>query len=478
MKRTYENALKLLQTRRRTARPKGAAAPPPRDAASTPATNTLKGVPSLVGMKEWLQTLGHSDRDINRLNIVHIAGTKGKGSTCAFTRSFLHAHSRRTGFPSRIGLYTSPDLRCIRERIQIDNQPIPEELFTQYFFEVWERLQPPDGASQPRQPRYLQFLALLAFHTFIRENVEAAIFETHHGGEFDATNVISRPVVTAITSLGMDHLDQLGPTVQDIAWHKSGIFKPGALALSVPQEAGLVEVMDKRAEEKGTKLRIVPPNGSLPKNNRVLSIPVQRLNCLLALEIGRGFLQQIAPGHEITAEDIAHGVDNFSWAGRFEVLVDGDSQWFLDGAHNTLSLEQVAEWYAKNVTAQRCRVLIFSHFNEDRDGVALVKNIAQALTKHNARPEYVIFTTYDEREDGSTRIDKNLKEPETPFPDYRTIYSSLWNEIDPQAAVSSESTIEGAIKAALEIGHRNGGMQVLVTGSLHLVGGALNILRP
>ncbi|KAL5364545.1 folylpolyglutamate synthase [Aspergillus floccosus] len=484
MKRTYENALKRLETRRRKARPQSAAAPAPPDADNVPGTSTLKGVPSLVGMKEWLQVLGHSDNDLSRLNIVHIAGTKGKGSTCAFIRSFLHAHGLRTGFPKRIGLYTSPDLRCIRERIQINNQPITEDRFTQYFFEVWERLNSPGStvsAAPARKPRYLQFLALLAFHTFIREEVEAAIFETHHGGEYDATNVIPSPVVTGITSLGMDHVDQLGPTLADIAWHKTGIFKPEAPAFSVPQEPGLAEVMQKRAAAKGTSLQIVPPDSSLPKNNRVLSIPVQRLNCSLALEISRAFLRQKAREHELTTEDINLGVENFSWAGRFEVIDHGDSQWFLDGAHNTLSLGQVAEWYSKNLDsppAQRTRVLIFSHYSEERDGVELVEHLASALVHHNARPSHVIFTTYDEREDGSTRIDKTLKVPETPFPEYRMIYTTVWNKFDPLAVVSSEPTIEGALKLARKIGGQASGMQVLVTGSLHLVGGALNILRP
>lgn len=81
------------------------------------------------------------------------------------------------------------------------------------------------NSETTRQPRYLQFVALLAFHTFIRENVQAAIFETHYGGEYDATNVMQNPVVTGITSLGMDHIAQLGPTIENIAWHKAGIFK-------------------------------------------------------------------------------------------------------------------------------------------------------------------------------------------------------------------------------------------------------------
>lgn len=308
-----------------------------------------------------LLTRYFQDSKVDSLNIIHIAGTKGKGSTCAFTRSFLRAHGMRTGFPKRIGLYTSPDLQCIRDRIQIGDQPISEDLFTHYFFEVWEKLMPHhhevgESAEQPaRQPRYLQFLALLAFHTFIREEVDAAIFETHHGGEYDATNVIRTPVVTGITSLGMDHIAQLGPTIENIAWHKAGIFKAGAPAFSVTQEAGVADVLrDRATERKSTDLTFVSTNMSLPANVKTLSVPVQQLNCSLALELAKSFLQRRAPertSSSLTSNDISAGVENFSWTGRFERLEDHDEGgclWFLDGAHNTLSLEQAATWFAKN----------------------------------------------------------------------------------------------------------------------------------
>ena len=123
--------------------------------------------------------------------------------------------------------------------------------------------------------------------------------------------------------------------------------------------------------------------------------------------------------------------------------------------------------------------------------------LAHALSEHNAKPDHVIFTTYQERLDGSTRIgesyilylqldtkpvmilpDKPLKVPDTPFPDLCAIYSSLWKEIHPHTVISTEPTIEGAIKLAEQISMQYGGMQTFVTGSLRLVGGALNFLRP
>jgi folylpolyglutamate synthase len=192
---------------------------------------------------------------------------------------------------------------------------------------VWERLSPGSldvtGDKKIRPPRYLQLLALLAFHTFIRKRVQAAIFETHHGGEYDATDVIPQPVVTAITSLGMDHVAQLGPTIEDIAWHKSGIFKPGVPAFSAPQGPGPVKVMRRRAEEKNAPLKLVSINEKLPENKKLLAVSVQRINCSLALEVARCFLQAKVPECVIDNDLVREGVGNFSWPGRFEIIQDG-----------------------------------------------------------------------------------------------------------------------------------------------------------
>lgn len=152
-------------------------------------------------------------------NIIHIAGTKGKGSTCAFIESFLRAYGETYSFPRKTGLYTSPHLLQMNERIRINSEPIDKALFAKYVFEVRDCL---SLGEQREKPRFLQLLALVSFHASVQEGVDVAIYETHHGGELDATNCIDNPVVTAITSIGKDHVFDLGPTVENIAWHKAG----------------------------------------------------------------------------------------------------------------------------------------------------------------------------------------------------------------------------------------------------------------
>lgn len=260
-------------------------------------------------------------------------------------------------------MYTSPDLRCIRERIQINEQPISKELFAHYFFEVWDRLssQREDLVDRKENtPRFLQFLALLALHTFIREEVEATIYETHHGGEYDATNVVQKPIVTGITSIGLDHVAQLGPTVENIAWHKAGIFKRGTPAFSTPQEPAAAAILHNRAIEKGVELKFVEVNPVLLDNAQALQAPVQILNSSLAFALAGAFLERTShTEHRLTQHDVIQGIERFSWPGRFEVIQEGRNKWFLDGAHNELSIVQAAEWFSKNIAQTQQYVYIF-----------------------------------------------------------------------------------------------------------------------
>ncbi|KAF3936553.1 hypothetical protein ABW19_dt0202585 [Dactylella cylindrospora] len=310
------------------------------------------------------------------------------------------------------------------------------------------------------------------------------ICETHHGGEYDATNVIEKPVATAITSIGLDHVAQLGPTIRDIAWHKAGIMKPTAPAFSAPQEPEVAEVLKSRAAEKGVDLRFVDADSSLPPNLGALDAPVQRINSSVAAALAGAFLNAKATPEQqsLTPEDISEGIRKFSWPGRFQIISEGANKWFLDGAHNDISVQQAAGWFARSSAkvddSHHLHILIYTHFSEERDGTALLESLAAALSENNIKPKYVVFTTYQERKDGSSRIDKTLKTPETPYPDLPAVYSEIWEKIDPDAVVVRQNSIEEALDFARDIGDKHNGMETLITGSLHLVGGALSLLKP
>lgn len=218
---------------------------------------------------------------------------------------------------------------------------------------MWDHLAEQNDGNTSALPRYHQLLLLLALHAFASEGVETVVIETHHGGEYDATNVISRPVATVITSLGMDYIEQLGPTIENRACHKAGIFKHGAHAFSASQEsAAAAEVLRNRAAEKGVPIQFVSVDESLlPAGAPQLKPTVQMLNCSVALAAARHLLEKRAPreaseeGGILSEDDIQRAVEGFSWPGRFHLVVEGSHQWYIDGAHNEMSVSKASEWF-------------------------------------------------------------------------------------------------------------------------------------
>ncbi|XP_014550968.1 hypothetical protein COCVIDRAFT_42651 [Bipolaris victoriae FI3] len=475
--RSYRSAINILHSRRRPERPSVRPGSNPPGLSRIPDAQgkpDLKGTPSIVGMKQWLHQIGHSTTEIDNLNIVHVAGTKGKGSTCAFIESFLRTFGERTGFPRKTGLYTSPHLIYPEERIRINFQPIARDLFARYFFEVWDVLSQDDDSLRPL-PRYLQLIALVSFHAFIREGVEAAIFETHHGGEYDATNVIEHPVATVVTTLGMDHVKQLGPTIENIAWHKAGIFKHGAHALSSPQEASAAEVLLRRASEKGINLQFVENDPSLPADALQLKPDVQRTNCSVALAAVRRFLEERAPkgAAEIASSDVLQGINQFSWPGRFQLLVQGTFSWFLDGAHNEMSVSKAAEWFIESSQGEReslVRILIFSQVSEQRDAKIVLERLATTLSTIHIH--HVIFTLYDPEQDFDSTTAVVSKSEDT----LHKAFGEIWKRFHQNSEILYEPNIQKALDSARKIGTEARGMQTLITGSQHLVGAALHSL--
>lgn len=165
-------------------------------------------------MREFLDKCCISQENLTGLRVIHVAGTKGKGSTCAYLERLCRSVGLKTG------LFCSPHLISSRERIKINGIPLTKEQFSHTFSKVWQ----PFSQSEAR-PGYFRMLTLMAFEAFIGSQVDVAIFEVGIGGRFDPTNVVERPAVTAITSLALEHTDMLGNSIQTIAWHKSGIIK-------------------------------------------------------------------------------------------------------------------------------------------------------------------------------------------------------------------------------------------------------------
>ncbi len=291
--------------------------------------------PGLERMLVALEALGHPER---RFRSLHVAGTNGKGSTCAFASTALSAAGHR------VGLYTSPHLERVTERFQVDGAEIPRELLGRRILEVLERY--PEAAGTPAPLTYFEFGTAVAFWHFAQEGVEVAVLETGLGGRLDATNTVA-PLVTAITPISFDHMEYLGHTLRAIAGEKAGILKPGVPVAVSRQEpealdtithvAGqvgapmLLEGRDFTLEEgAGGALAYRGPRWSLDGLSLSLRGPHQRQNASVALAA----LEQLdARGLTVPAAASKAGLATARWPGRLEE-VGRQPIVLLDGAHN------------------------------------------------------------------------------------------------------------------------------------------------
>lgn len=457
-------------------------------------------------------------KDFDRLKPIHIAGTKGKGSTSAFVSSILAQYiPSSTGSPTpptKTGLYTSPHLRFVRERIQINNEPISEEQFAKYFFEIWDLLEAGARVAEtpsdaPTKPVYFRYLTLMALHAYLKEGVDSAVIECGIGGEYDSTNILSKPTVTAVTSLGIDHTAMLGSTLPEIAWHKAGIFKEGGVAFTAPQKEEAIAVLQQRAAEKGTALHVIDVHPSLA-NDEVklgLSAAFQKINASVAIAVAAAHLRAL--GHTSIPDpattphiplppQFVQGLEQVRLAGRCEIRREKNVAWHIDGGHTLESIEVTGRWFADQMvslkgtrqsTPQAPRIMIFNQQTRDANALAkaLYTVLQTGITSGATSPfTHVIFTTNQTHSEGykPDLVSINTNQQDVDTLAVQRALAQTWSEIDDNAHVQVLKTIEEAIAVARSIAGKwaetagaDPEVMVLITGSLHLVGGAVEVLE-
>ncbi|KAE8413856.1 Mur ligase [Aspergillus pseudocaelatus] len=448
----------------------------------------MTGASPLEQMRQWVRRVGYDTSDFDRLNIVHVAGTKGKGSTCAFVNSILQSYNRSIGVPRKIGLYTSPHLVTVRERIQINSEPISEEKFTKYFFEVWDALESStlrEGLDPALKPRYFRFLTLMSFHVFMREGVDVAIYEVGVGGEDDSTNVIVQPAVTGITTLGIDHVNLLGNTIDKIAWHKAGIFKNKCPAFTVEQVPDAMEVLKERAGEKGARLATVTIAPALRDVDIKPAEDFQRKNASLAIALAYTALEKLGVSFNKEQGSIpkpfVEGLETVTWRGRCETITSGQLYWHLDGAHTEDSLKVACSWFGRVSKEKNLpRVLIFNQ-QSARDAISLLKCVHRTVyDDFRTDFQYALFCTNITHKGHSYKVDLDDRNTDPEVLRNLTLQKELadtWHSLDPSTKVVALYSIEEAVEYVRNISGHIGETRALVTGSFRLVGGALSILE-
>ncbi|MGH7176901.1 MAG: bifunctional folylpolyglutamate synthase/dihydrofolate synthase [Tepidisphaeraceae bacterium] len=323
---------------------------------------------------------------------VHVAGTKGKGSTCAMIAAMLEANGYK------VGLYTSPHLVDVRERIQINGHMIGHADFARLV-----RLVEPMVTHSRPTPSYFDVLTAIAFKYFEEQKIDIAVVETGLGGRLDSTNVI-KPEVTAITSISKDHMAQLGPTLAKIAEEKAGIFKSHVPAVTVVQDPEAEAVLTRVAAKVGAPLDIIgktiefsyrfESSRMMGPHNRIclttpsskfehLSVPLlgehQAVNCGLAL----GVLDKLkSRGFTINDQRAMAGLSRTRIAGRME-LISTAPRIVVDGAHNAASIDAMMKAIGQHIPYDSM-VVIF--------GCCADKDVSGMLERITSGADKVIFT--------------------------------------------------------------------------------------
>ena len=343
--------------------------------------------------RELLSRLGNPQEGIK---IIHVAGTNGKGSVCAYLNAMLLAGGKKTG------LFTSPHLVRINERFQINGEDVSDEQFLDAFLKV-EKAAKEYEAEGEGHPSYFETLFLMGMLIFKEAGVEYLVMETGLGGRLDATNVVEKPLACIITSISRDHTEYLGDTLEAIAGEKAGIIKAGVPVIYDASQPGPASVIAAKAKEMGSPAWPMEPSFyemktqsregitftfAYPGGEKAeLAIPYvakyQMMNASLAFYTMH-ILQDV---HDIPKNVLAEGLSKIKWPCRMEMAAPGV---IIDGAHNEDGIAQfvsTAGYFAKeNEITILFTAVADKHYHE------MIGEICEGI-----HPSHVVATQIDGR---------------------------------------------------------------------------------
>ncbi|MYC34310.1 MAG: bifunctional folylpolyglutamate synthase/dihydrofolate synthase [Chloroflexi bacterium] len=348
---------------------------------SAPTLPRQKRIYDLRNVKRLLGRIGNPHR---RPGIVHVAGTKGKGSTAAMIEAILRAAGYSTGF------YSSPHLHSFCERIRLDGESVSPSTFAELTASVWPQHVANADDPEAGPATLFEFMTAMAFHCFAENQTDFSVIEVGLGGRLDATNVVT-PAVSVITPVSLDHTAILGDTIGEIAADKAGIIKPGVPVVVAPQfpeamaaiqsaataqSAPLVDVAKSVAwRVDGTSLDGQDLNIQTPRDTYQFGLPLlgdfQGTNAAVALTVAENL---IGAGHEIHRDAVIAGLSTVQWPARLEVLSRNPIV-VADGAHNDHSVATVLATLKHSIPHQKLTVV--AGFSRDKRVSAMVEFLAQ-----------------------------------------------------------------------------------------------------
>lgn len=406
---------------------------------------------NLGRMQKLLSLLGNPHK---KTRTVHIAGTKGKGSTATMLAKMLEANDYK------VGLYTSPHVTHLHERIMVNSNMITENEMLDLMNRIYS---PVEKLSKSEQVTFFEIMTALAFMHFIDVKTDISVIETGLGGRLDSTNLI-RPEVIGITSISIDHPHLLGNTIESIAKEKAGVFKEGIPIITVKQHPEAMSVLRNQANVLKAPFCVTGQDISFsyrfensrehgPHNKICLTTPTskfehlrvplhgkhQAVNCGLALAL----LDKLKSlGYKIDNEKATQGLDKVYLAGRMELICE-DPRIMIDGAHNAASIEALIHAIGQNIPYDSM-VVIFG-CNCDKDIEGMLRRLQYGADK-------VIFTRSN-----STKA----MSPE--------VLGEMYAEISDKMYQVSSNLGEALRLATCAIGQED---LICITGSFYLIGQA------
>lgn len=371
-----------------------------------------------------------------QLRFIHVAGTNGKGSTCAMLEGIYRASGLR------VGLFTSPHLVSFRERIQINRQFISQRDVVRHV----EELKPLcETFPVEHSPTFFEAVTIMALRYFAEQKCELVIWETGLGGRLDATNIVT-PLVSVITNIGIEHSEWLGDTVEKIAAEKAGIIKPGMPAVTAAAAGHGLEVIEAIARERRSPLTTVdasrinlPP---LKTINLPLHGPHQRLNAALALATARVLAEQIP----VSDAALRAGLETVDWPGRMHRVQTVSGQTILlDGAHNPDGAEALRVALQEEFPNTK-PAMLFGVFR-DKDSTSMCHSLAPLAGR------ILLTPVHSERSEDPSRL------------------VAACREFNPHAEIEVCASLADALQKVSTVPF------VVIAGSLYLVGEAMELLH-
>ena len=397
---------------------------------------SLRWFGTKLGLANTVKLAGLAGNPQQHLRFIHVAGTNGKGSTCAMLESIYRAAGLR------VGLFTSPHLVAFSERLQVNRQLISEAEVVRQVSELQPMLA---QFSKDEHPTFFEVVTVMALLYFVAQKCDLVIWETGLGGRLDATNIVT-PLASVITNIQYDHQKWLGETLAAIASEKAGIIKPGVPVVTATDEPEALKVIRETASSKNAPLTIVTPGASRLPPLDTVELPLvgehQRVNAALAVATVRNLAARIPVDEKI----IAKGLTHVQWAGRLQSLtLPGGRKLLLDGAHNIAGAKTLADALRTLFPAVRSSLIL---------GILADKDFGEICAVLAPLSNRILVC---------------------PVPSERSAppgeVAAACRLANPSAKVSEHSSLQQALTESSEV------PLTVITGSLYLVGEALELLK-